>query len=227
MSVGASPGDAWELNTPQALKYYVKGGPANHNKHGYIFSNANWDPYPLSNKLEAFTIALANLDVAVMLRQERFNSTFFTVAKAGDVIPALGGRQGGGGLGWGNHEVYQKIQGLMNPVPPEGYSSDAENVEELDAETLFKVARATEALSESWMLLASDLTIGSRWMDVRKAQDGTRGFGAAPSAAVAAFRKAVPLAPAPGAPPPGEAALEFVEHTPAATFYPAGPAMPK
>ena len=44
VSVGASPGDAWELNTPQALKYYVKGGPANHNKHGYIFSNANWDP---------------------------------------------------------------------------------------------------------------------------------------------------------------------------------------
>ena len=230
VTVGASPGDAWELNTPQALKYYVKGSAANHFKHGYIFSNANWDPYPLSNKLEAFTIALANLDVAVMLRQERFQSTFFTVVKANDIIPTLGARfgtgGGGGGLGWGNHEVYQKIQGLINPVPPEGYSSDPENVEELDAESLFKVAHATEALSESWMLVAADLTGGARWMDVRKAQDPARGFGAAPAAATAAFRKVVPLQPAPGQ-SVGEAALQFVKQTPAATFYPAGPAMPK
>ena len=225
VSVGASPSDSWELATPQAMKYYVKGGPANHNKHGYVFSNANWDPYPLSNRLESFTIALGNLDIAVMLRQERFQSTFFTVVKAGDVIPTLGARNGN--LGWGNHEVFQKIQGLMVPVPPEGYSGDPENVEELDAETLFKVSRATEALDESWMLVTGDLLTGARWMDVRKAQDASRSFGAAPTAAVAALRKVVALDPAQDGRPPGDAALEFVKTTPAAAFYPAGPAMPK
>src|SRR5262249_34995472 len=28
--VGMSPQDSWELNTPQLLKYYVKGGPESH-----------------------------------------------------------------------------------------------------------------------------------------------------------------------------------------------------
>ncbi len=227
VKVGASPTDSWELNTPQALRYYVKGSAANHFKHGYIFSNANWDPYPLSNRLEAFSIALANLDVVIMLRQERFNSTFFTVVKAGDILPAAGvGAFGGGGGAWVNHEVWQTIQGLINPVPPEGYSADAENVEELDAESLFKVRRANEALDESWRLLASDLTIGARWMDVRKAQDPTRAFGAAPTAALAALRKSAPLQPAPGQSTP-LAVLEFIKATPASDFLPSTPPMPK
>src|SRR6266404_4520510 len=51
--VGISPQDSWDLNTPEMLKYYVKGGKNSHGKHGFIFSNANWDPYPLSNDLEA------------------------------------------------------------------------------------------------------------------------------------------------------------------------------
>jgi hypothetical protein len=51
------------------LRYYVKGGKESHGQHGFIFSNANWDPYPLGNQIEAFTIALANMDVAIMLRQ--------------------------------------------------------------------------------------------------------------------------------------------------------------
>ncbi len=217
----ASPGDSWELNTPQALKYYVK--------HGFIFSNANWDPYPISNRLESFTIALANLDVLVMLRQERFNSTFFTVIKAADVLPATpqadrGG--GGGGQAWVNHEVWQTIQGLINPVPPEGYSSDPENVEELDAEALFKVRRSVEALDESWMLLATDVVSGARWMDVRKAQDPTRSFGPAPTAALAALRMTVPLQPA-GGQPAAAGALAFIKATPASMFMTSGPPMPK
>ncbi|HTI67336.1 MAG TPA: aromatic amino acid lyase [Caulobacteraceae bacterium] len=230
--LGASPGDSWELSTPQAMKYYVKGSARNNNKHGFIFSNANWDPYPLSNRMEAFTIALANMDVAVMLRQERFRSTFFTVVTAAEVLnpgaPAggPGGGGGGNGLNWVNHEVWQTIQGLMNPVPPEGYSADQQDVEELDAESLFKVKRADQAIEESWMLLGADLVTGARWMDVRKAQDPSRTFGAAPTAAVAAFRKVVPLAPAPGQ-VIGDAVLTFLKTTPASTFYPGGPAMPK
>jgi histidine ammonia-lyase len=215
--VNVSPKDSWELSTAQAMKYYVKGSAANNYKHGYVFSNANWDPYPLSNRIEAFTIALANMDVAVMLRQERFRSTFFTVVRAQDVVPntQLSNYRG---RGWSTHEVWQTIQGLINPVPPEGYSSDAEGVEELDAEPLFKVKRAREALAESWMLVASDLVAGTQWMDVRKAQDASRNFGEAPTAAWIALRKVGSNAPE---------VLSFIEATPAANFYRGGPPAPK
>jgi histidine ammonia-lyase len=225
--VGMGPNDSWELATPQAMKYYVKGSAANGNKHGYVFSNANWDPYPLANRVEAFTIALANLDVLVMLRPEKFQYIFFTVVKANDVLPPAGGQGGPGGggggfgLGWVNHEVWQTIQGLINPVPPEGYSSDPEQVEELDSETLFKVKHAAEALDQSWMLLASDVNTGLRWMDVRKAQDATRTFGPAPTAALEAYRKAVQ--PQPGGGPLGPVAIAFLKSTPASTFIPPVP----
>ena len=49
------------------MKYYVKGGPASHGRHGYVLSTANWDPYPMTNAIEAFTIAMANLDAAVAI----------------------------------------------------------------------------------------------------------------------------------------------------------------
>ena len=44
--VGLGPQDSWDLATPQMMKYYVKGGTHSHGQHGYIVSNANWDPYP-------------------------------------------------------------------------------------------------------------------------------------------------------------------------------------
>jgi histidine ammonia-lyase len=56
--VGVSPSDSWELATPQLLKFYVRGGPHSHGEHGFIVSNANWDPYPLANEIEAFTFLL-------------------------------------------------------------------------------------------------------------------------------------------------------------------------
>ena len=226
VKVDWSPSDSWELNTPQAMKYYIKGSAANGNQHGFVFSNANWDPYPIGNRVEAFTIAWANMAVAVMLRQERFQSTFFTVVRAQDILQTGGGPGGGGGGGgWANHEVWQRIQGLMNPVSPEGYSSDAEGVEELDAETLFKVPRAQQAVNETMMLLASDLVVGARWIDVRKKQDPNRQFGPAVTAAWEAFRKVSPLQPAAGT-SPGQLALSFIKTTPVSTFYPNPPAMP-
>jgi len=231
IKVDVSPKDAWELSTPWAMKYYVRGGKESHGKHGFVFSNANWDPYPMANQLEAFTIALANMDVAVMLRQERFRSTFFTRVRAEDVLGAAGANGGVRAGDWSNHEVWQRIQGLINPVPPEGYSGDAQGVEELDSETNFKVARAVQALRDSWLLLASDFVVGARWMDVRKVQDPQRGFGAAPTAAWQAFRK---IAPLPTAAQPADkavqsediTALKFIQGTPASTFFPSGPAMP-
>jgi len=196
----------------------VKGSAANGNKHGFVFSNANWDPYPLGNRLEAFTIALANMDVAVMLRQERFGSTFFTVVRAQDVLGTSDAQAVRRGRGWSTHEVWQTIQGLINPVPPEGYSSDPEGVEELDAEPLFKVKRAIRAVDESWMLVASDLSTSIHWMDVRRAQDAHRAFGAGPTAAWTALRKSANT--------PREI-LPFIRATPASSFYSAGPPMPE
>jgi histidine ammonia-lyase len=227
VKLGVSPGDSWELSTPQAMKYYVKGGPESNGKHGFILSVTNWDPYPLGNRVESFTIALSNMAVAVMLRQERFSNPFFTVVKADDVLSGAGG--GGGEFSaahaWSNHEVWQRIQGLINPVPPEGYGEPPDVMEDLDAETLFKVPRAREAVEETMMLLAGDLATGTHWMDVRKVQDPSRSFGAAPTAAWQAFRKVSPVQP-----PPGQsaavAALAFMKANAASTFYPDGPAMP-
>jgi histidine ammonia-lyase len=48
VNVGLSPQDSWELATPQLMRFFVKGGPHSHGQHGYIVSNANWDPYPMA-----------------------------------------------------------------------------------------------------------------------------------------------------------------------------------
>jgi histidine ammonia-lyase len=87
VAVGLRPEDSPELATPQLMRFYVKGGPLSNGQHGYIVSNANWDPYPMANRIEAFLIALGNMDVAVMLRAERFRNPFFTGARLTDVLP--------------------------------------------------------------------------------------------------------------------------------------------
>src|SRR5580704_606240 len=81
-----SPQDSWELSTPQMMKFYVKGGKYSNGKHGYIVSDANWDPYPMANKLEDFVIGLANMDIAVSLRVDRFFNPFFTMADPAQVL---------------------------------------------------------------------------------------------------------------------------------------------
>jgi histidine ammonia-lyase len=222
--VNVSPSDSWDLNTPEMLKYYVKGGKNSNGKHGFIFSNANWDPYPLSNDLEAFTIALANMDIAIMLRTERFGQEFFTGDGTQKILRGLGGGFGGGGGGFGGHETWQHIQAQIMPVPPEGYGG-AQGVEELEAQSLLKSVRAQTAIDDTFRLLAADLMTGTRWLDVRKAQDATREFGPGPTAAWVAFRKVMPLKPDPSAPAAGPGAagittLGFMKENPAWTFFP-------
>jgi histidine ammonia-lyase len=215
--VGLGPQDSWELATPQMMKYFVKGGPYSHGQHGYIVSNANWDPYPMANKLENLVIALANMDVAIMLRIERFRSPFFTVISPSDMLPQ-----------WVRHDsgympadLQQEIQGLTNPVAPSGSALET-NVEDLQSQTRLKVQRARQAVSVTTDLLALDLLEASLWLDVRNKQDPSRSFGSAATAAWLAFRKRVPLEE-PLANPLTESrqmiAAAFVKATPASTFY--------
>ena len=220
-----SPSDSWELSTPQMMRYFVKGGRYSGGKHGYIVSNANWDPYPMANKLEAFVIALANMDIAVSLRIDRFSNPFFTKAKPVALLQAArnaGARMFfGGGGGFTPVDLQQEMQSLTNPVAPSGAGIVA-TVEDLQAQTRIKAYRVRQAVSTTFDLLAHDLLTATFWLDVRKAEDGSRNFGVGPTAAWTAFREVVPVLP-----PPDEAtpqsrpmtAAAFLKSTPAARFY--------
>lgn len=217
VNVGLSPQDSWELASPQLMRFFVKGGPHSHGQHGYIVSNANWDPYPLANKIENFVIALANMDIAVMLRIERFRNPFFTGVSADEVLPEASRSF----TDYAPVDLQQEIQSLMNPVAPFG-SAIVGTVEDLQAQTRIKVQRARQAVATTVDLLSFDLIEGSLWMDVRKAQDTTRNFGLAPTAAWNAFRRRVPLRQdfsAPGAQSISMVASEFLKNVPASTFY--------
>ncbi len=226
-----SPEDSWELSTPQFMRYYVKGGPASHGQHGYIVSNANWDPYPLANDIEGFTNALANVDVAVALRIQRFQSTFFTVIGPKDVLPpeqmAAGGFQGAAWLLPAS--LWLEIQELARPFPAEGFVSDAEAVGDLESEAAMKAMRGRELADDTLKLLGQDLLTAAYWMDLRKAQDPKREFGSVPTAAWTAFRKAVPFQLPAGTiadKPVGDAAYLYLKNTEIEGFYPSGPKMP-
>ncbi|MGC2029536.1 MAG: aromatic amino acid ammonia-lyase, partial [Steroidobacteraceae bacterium] len=191
--VGASPTDSWELSTPQLAQFYVKGSPRNHGQHGFIFSNANWDPYPLANEIEAFTIALANMDTVVVQRMLRFTNKFFTIIGPSDESPGEPGRFH---LTQGSEiaavALMQEIQGLINPVPPEG-NALIQNVEDMQTQTRLKVTRARTAVEDTVDLLAEDLLTGTYWLDLRKSQNPARAFGAAPTAVWTAFRGTLPF----------------------------------
>jgi histidine ammonia-lyase len=220
--VGASPSDSWELSTPQLAQFYVKGSSRNHGQHGFIFSNANWDPYPLANEIEAFTIALANMDTAVAQRMLRFTSTLFTVIGPSDESPGEPGRFH---LTQGSEidaiALMQEIQGLINPVPPEG-NALIQNVEDMQTQTRLKVTRARNAVDDTVELLAEDLLTGTYWLDLRKSQDPSRSFGASPMAIWTAFRATLPfngVGAASAAQPIHEIAATFIRSNAAANFY--------
>jgi histidine ammonia-lyase len=217
VQVGLSPQDSWELATPQLMHFYVKGGPHSHGQHGYIVSNANWDPYPMANRIENFVVALANMDIAVMLRIERFRNPFFTGVSAAEVLPDADR----GFFDYAPVDLQQEIQSLMIPIAPFG-SAIVGTVEDLQAQTRIKVQRARQAVATTFDLLAFDLLEGALWMDVRKAQDPQRNFGAAPTAAWSAFRQRVPLRHPPEDPAArsiSTVASDFLKSTPASTFY--------
>lgn len=220
--VGASPADSWELSTPQLAQFYVKGSPRNHGQHGFIFSNANWDPYPLANEIEAFTIALANMDAAVVQRMLRFTNKFFTIIGPSDEAPGEPGRFH---LTQGSEiaavALMQEIQGLINPVPPEG-NALIQNVEDMQTQTRLKVTRARTAVEDTVDLLAEDLLTGTYWLDLRKSQNPARAFGAVPTAVWTAFRGTLPfngIGPKAATQPIHDIAATFIRGNAAAKFY--------
>jgi histidine ammonia-lyase len=225
VKVGVKPTDSWELSTPQMMKYYVKGGPQSGGKSGYIFSNANWDPYPMSNEVEAFTIALANMDVAVLARMQRFSNPFFTVVKAADFLPPGSGFGGGG---YTPVDLWQEVQALAVPIAAEG-NTMGDGVEELQAQTRLKMSRARQAVDTTFSLLGFDLSNAARWIDVRKAQGPGRSFGPGVDAAWAAFRKSISITgEQPGGGPQnpdGMRVYNFMKTNTATTYF-AGPPMP-
>jgi histidine ammonia-lyase len=217
VNVGLSPQDSWELASPQLMRFFVKGGAHSHGQHGYIVSNANWDPYPMANRIESFVIALANMDIAVMLRIERFRNPFFTGVALSDVLPGV--RQDF--TDYYPVDLQQEVQSLMNPVAPFG-SAIVGTVEDLQAQTRIKLQRARQAVSATFDLLGFDLLEGTLWMDVRKTQEPKRDFGTAPTAVWTAFRQRVPLrqgSEEPGSEPISLAAAQFLKTTAASTFY--------
>jgi histidine ammonia-lyase len=227
-----SPQDSWELSTPQMMKFYVKGGQLSRGLHGYIVSNANWDPYPLANKLEAFVISLANMDIAVSLRIDRFSNPFFTATVPAQVLHAPPGSGFeiflAGGGGFTPVDLEQEIQSLTNPVAPSGQAIIG-TVEDLQAQTRIKAYRARQAVDTTFDLLAHDLLTAAFWLDIRKLQDASREFGAAPTAAWVALRKTVPLLPPADEIPTQSRPMTvaaFLRSTPAGSFYAGTQPMP-
>jgi len=220
--VGLAPSDSWELATPQLEQFYVKGGPASHGQHGFIVSNANWDPYPMANEIEAFAIAVANLDAAITQRQVRFNNPFFTVISAEEERPQGPGRFAlAQGSEYDAAALMQEIEGLINPVPPEG-NAIVKTVEDLQTQTRLKVTRARAVVADSIDLLAEDLLTGTFWLDLRRHQDPARSFGAVVDGLLTKFREALPLEADPATLPGGSihaAAAGFIRAHPAAGFY--------
>jgi histidine ammonia-lyase len=205
-------------------RYFVTGGPESHGQHGFVLSNANWDPYPMANEVEALSNALANLDVAVVQRIYRFSSTFFTVIAPKDVLSqeqleaSVQSEVGG----YNPTAIWQDIQAVSKSLTPEG-NPISNDVEELQAQTVLKVTRARQAVDDTVLLLGEDLLTATFWLDIRRAQSPTRNFGRAPTAAWIAFRQAVPWQQKLPARPPrpiGGTVYAFLTTHPAAEFYP-------
>ena len=220
-----SPEDSWELSTPQMMKYYVKGGKLSNGKHGFIVSNANWDPYPLANKLESFVTALANMDIAVALRIDRFSNPFFTSTSPAQVLQikpedreVLYLADGGG---YTPVDLQQEVSSLIDPVAPSG-AAIVGTVEDLQAQTRIKASRARQAVATTFDLLGHDFLNAAFWLDIRKTQAPMRTFGTAPTAAWVALRKLVPLLPSLDDPPVQSrsfTAAEFLRSNPASKYY--------
>jgi histidine ammonia-lyase len=227
---GVSPEDSWELSTPHFMQYYIEGGKYSNGVGGYIFSNSNWHPYPLMNKIEAFSMALMNLSVIQLQTVNRFANPFFTVVTAEEVLNPDGenriprGARGGDSIHW----LWAEIQSYAMPLTPDAISG-GEGVADISSVPLLRLSRANAALDAARELLATEMIVAGFWMDVRKVQNPDRSFGKAPTAVWEALRKMVPMDGEPAQPATVSSTTQvaaFMQATPASTFFTGGPAMP-
>jgi histidine ammonia-lyase len=124
------------------------------------------------------------MDIAVMLRIERFKNPFFTGVEATAVLPSADEDQ----YDYNPVDLQQEVQSLMSPLAPFGGAIVA-TVEDLQSQTRVKLQRARQAVSVTLDLLGFDLIEGSLWLDVRARQDPRRQYGAAPTAVWQAFHR--------------------------------------
>ncbi len=223
--VGVTADSSWELSRPHFRKYFVKGGPLSGGKSGYVLSNANWDPYPLANELEAFTIALANTGVAIAQRGERFRNPFFTVTTTAAELPAAQLPLLPPSDSFLTMDLWQELASLVTPVTPAGLAIYG-TVEDLEAQTRLKAAAARKAVALCFHLVAHDLLTAAHWVDIRRLQDPGRRLGEAASRAHAALREVVPwLQPLTERPqrPTGELVHDFMQAKAATAFYSGNP----
>jgi len=161
---GTSPNDSPELDTPWFEQYYVKGGANNAKCVGAGCRHG----YILSN---------SNLEPITWDNDlEAFTNAVANMdAATGDLTA--------------------EIQTLANPVPAQG-NGIVSNVEDLQAESPIKVAKARLAVDDTMFLLGQELLTTSYWLNLRQIQGAQlnlpRPFGAAPTAALNAFRQVVP-----------------------------------
>ncbi len=224
---GVSPEDAWELSTPQMMQYYIKGGRFSDGVGGYIFSNSNWDPFPLVVSIEQLGIALINVDSIVVETMSRFEDPFFTVVRPEEVLED-GPRYGSGGSR-SNHWLWSEIVSLAMPLTPPSIGTIADPAD-VGAIPLLRLERANRLLDVQRELLAGSILTAAYWMDVRKAQDPDRGFGPGPTAAHAALRQVVPLNRSEDAPQPVRSdhslVTDFITNTPSSQFFESTAVMP-
>jgi len=88
-------------------------------------------------------------------------------------------------------DLWREIQSLSTYLVPEGNAADLA-VADIEGQTRLKGMRGQQVVDLTCQLPGYDLWNATYWMDVRKAQDASRSFGAAPSAVWAAFRKQLP-----------------------------------
>ena len=227
---GVSPEDSWELSTPHFMQYYIKGGKYSNGVDGYIFSNSNWHPYPLMNKIEAFSMAMMNFSVIQVQTISRFANPFFTVVTADEILNPDGdnriprGARGGGSIHW----LWAEIQANAMPLTPDAVSG-GEGVADISSVPLLRLSRANAALDAARELMAAEMILAGFWMDVRKVQGPGRSFGKAPTEAWKALRELVPMDGQPAQPAAVSGTTRvatFMQTTPASDFYAGGPAMP-
>ncbi len=196
--------DADELGAPQLMKYYVKGGKSSNGRHGFIVPTANRDPYPMANEVAAFTLALANMDAAVLRRVQQLGAPF---SLSGE--PAAGEDAQAGDV-WRDIETLAQTNLKAQPGP--------------------RIDAARRMVDDTLHLLAMDLANAAAWLDMGIGQDPERKFGAAPTAAWEAFRKLVPPQPdtAQAANPAARAAAyDFLKANALESFYPKGEPPPE